>query len=44
MEKILYQKPKKPIGQKHRPVKPTEYEPTEEFSVVLKRYGVRSTD
>ena len=44
MEKIIYQKPKRPIGQKHHPLKPTDYEPSDDFMVVLKRYGIRSPE
>lgn len=44
MEKILYQKPKRPIGQKHRPVKPTEFESPEDVKLFMRRFGIRDEE
>lgn len=43
LEKNIYRdlKPKKPIGQKHMPMKMSEYEPREDFSIHIKRIKMR---
>lgn len=35
------QKQKRPIGQKHRPLKPSDYEPRDDVSMFMKRFGIR---
>lgn len=37
-------KPKKPIGQKHRPVKSSDYEPREDVSVFMRRMGIKGDE
>lgn len=43
MEKYVNheEKPKRPIGQKHRPMRSTEYEPGQDVLLHLKRMGYK---
>lgn len=46
MDKYIHHemKPKKPIGQKHRPLKSTDYEPRADVSMFMRRMGIKNND